>query len=143
MRRDPSKTSEMMSRIKGKDTKIELALRRALYHRGYRYRKNVKSLPGSPDIVLTRYRICLFCDGDFFHGYDYVQIDTQLKTNSGFWKAKIERNRERDRKVDQKLVEMGYLVLRFWEHEIDTDLEKVVKEIEMAIMKREREEKLH
>lgn len=138
MARDPSKTSEMMSRIPGKDTSIELVLRKALYHEGYRYRKNVPGLPGHPDIVLTKYRICIFCDGDFFHGYDYARIAGQLKTHKDFWDRKIRRNRERDRKVDLLLVDMGYVVLRFWEHEIKEDLAKVLCEIELAVADRER-----
>ena len=138
MKRDSSKTSTMMASIHGKDTSIELVLRKALYHEGYRYRKNVSTLPGHPDIVLRKYRVCIFCDGDFFHGYDLARIEGQLKTNKAFWSAKIRRNRERDRKVDRQLVEMGYVVLRFWEHEIKEDLKKVLDEIELVTEKMER-----
>ena len=130
----------MMARIRGKDTAIEVRLRKALYHEGYRYRKNDRTLPGHPDIVLSKYRICIFCDGDFFHGYDLSNIEGQLKTNKAFWTKKIETNRKRDRKVDEELVLMGYLVLRFWEHEIENDLKKVLSEIEIAILEQTRKE---
>ncbi len=129
----------MMAAIRGKDTSIERALRKALYHEGYRYRKNVASLPGHPDIVLRKYPVCIFCDGDFFHGYDLKRIEGQLKTNKEFWSQKIERNRSRDRKVDEELMELGYVVLRFWEHEIKEDLKKVLDEINVTIGKLERE----
>jgi DNA mismatch endonuclease (patch repair protein) len=73
-----------VSNIKGKDTSIELILRHALYKEGYRYRKNVKTLPGSPDIVLCKYKIAIFCDGDFFHGYDLTKTESLLKKNKDF-----------------------------------------------------------
>lgn len=129
-----------MSRIKGKDTGIELILRKTLYHTGIRYRKNLSSLPGHPDIVLTKYHIAVFCDGDFFHGYDLTKTESQLKTNKEFWQRKIERNRTRDREVDAALVSQGYLVLRFWEHEIRNDPDGVLHEIEDAIALRQLEE---
>jgi len=128
-----------MQAIHGKDTSIELLLRKELYRRGYRYRKNVRSLPGSPDIVLTRPKIAIFCDGDFFHGYDLRKIESGLKRHASYWRSKIERNQERDRKDDEKLVALGYLVLHFWEHEIREDLNGVVNEIEEAVMRREEE----
>lgn len=130
-----------MASIRGKDTAIEIRLRKALYHRGYRYRKNVRALPGTPDIVLLRYKVCIFCDGDFFHGYDRRDIDRHLSTNKAFWMAKIERNRERDEKVNLALSGMGYVVLRYWEHEIEKDLERVLSDIDLACRKREREER--
>lgn len=127
-----------MSKIKGKDTSIELLLRKALYHEGYRYRKNVRSLPGCPDIVLTKYKIAIFCDGDFFHGYDFAKIKQNLKRNKDYWEKKISDNQKRDMSVDEKLVSLHYLVYRFWEHEIREDLSKVLHEIEMGILSQER-----
>lgn len=125
-----------MSRIKGKDTSIEKILRHALFQEGYRYRKNVKSLPGTPDIVLCKYKIAIFCDGDFFHGYDLNKTESALKTNKDFWSKKIEANQKRDIDIDKKLVEMGYLVYRFWEHEIRQELKKVLSEIDLAVYNR-------
>ena len=128
-----------MSRIRGKDTSIEIILRKALRKEGYTYHKNVRKLPGCPDIVLCRYRIAIFCDGDFFHGYDLNRIESQLKMNKEFWLEKIRRNQKRDNLCDMKLVGMGYLVLRFWEHEIRKNLNEVLKEIDMAVLKKESE----
>ncbi len=139
MKRDEKTVSYNMSRIKGKDTSIEVMLRHALYQEGYHYRKNVATLPGHPDIVLTKYRICIFCDGDFFHGYDLGKTDIQLKSNKDFWRDKIRKNQERDREEEKKLVALGYRVLRFWEHEIKNDLPSVLREIDM-ITKKDTEE---
>ncbi len=123
------------SRIKGKDTKIELILRKALYQEGYRYRKNRSSLPGHPDIVLTKYKIAIFCDGDFFHGYDVSKTISRVKTNHDYWENKILANRKRDEKQNEELVSLGYLVLRFWEHEIKDSLPSVLDEIGLAVLK--------
>ena len=125
-----------MSRIRGKDTSIETKLRHELYHNGIRYRKNDRTLYGHPDIVIRKYHIAIFCDGDFFHGYDLNKIESNLKKNKEFWKEKIVRNRERDRETDLKLVEKGYLVLHFWEHEIRNDISSVMDEIYLAIEER-------
>lgn len=138
-KRDKRLVSYNMSRIKGKNTSIEKILRHALTQAGYRYRVNDPSLPDHPDIVFKKAKIAIFCDGDFFHGYDFPKIDAQLKTNKEFWEKKILTNQERDRKEDQELVEMGYLVLHFWEHEIRNDLGKVVSTIEDTLYRRNQE----
>ncbi len=135
MKKSKEEISYNMSRIKGKDTSIEKILRKELYLAHYRYRKNVSDLPGHPDILLSKYRICIFCDGDFFHGYDLNKIESNLKENKEYWYNKIKKNQERDRKEEIKLVEMGYVVLRFWEHEIKTDIKSVMNEIEMTVLK--------
>ncbi len=135
MKKSKEEISYNMSRIKGKDTSIEKILRKELYLAHYRYRKNVSDLPGHPDILLSKYRICIFCDGDFFHGYDLNKIESNLKENKEYWYNKIKKNQERDRKEEIKLVEMGYVVLRFWEHEIKTDIRSVMNEIEMTVLK--------
>lgn len=135
MKKSKEEISYNMSRIKGKDTSIEKILRKELYSAHHRYRKNVSNLPGHPDILLSKYRICIFCDGDFFHGYDLNKIESNLKENKEYWYNKIKRNQERDRKEEAKLVEMGYVVLRFWEHEIKNDIRKVMNEIEMTVLK--------
>ncbi len=135
MKKSKEEISYNMSRIKGKDTSIEKILRKELYLAHYRYRKNVSDLPGHPDILLSKYRICIFCDGDFFHGYDLNKIESNLKENKEYWYNKIKKNQERDRKEEIKLVEMGYVVLWFWEHEIKTDIKSVMNEIEMTVLK--------
>lgn len=142
MKRDQKVTHHVMSSIRGKDTKIEVLLRKALFRDGYRYRKNDRTLPGTPDIVFRRQKICIFCDGDFFHGYDQRKIEESLSTNADFWKRKIQRNRRRDQEVDEKLSELGYLVLRYWEHEIEKNLSSVIQEIELALESRSRKKPL-
>ena len=98
MSRDSATVSNNMRKIHSKDTSIELLLRKALWHKGYRYRKNYKALPGSPDIVLTKYKIAIFCDSEFFHGKDWEILKLRLEKgkNPDFWIKKIERNRNRD-----------------------------------------------
>ncbi len=124
-----------MQHIRGKDTKIEMILRKALWHKGYRYRKNYKKLPGTPDIVLTKYKIAIFCDGEFFHGKDWEVLQGRLKNshNSDFWIKKISRNMERDREIDRELRFMGWTVIRFWGKEIRKDTDKCLKAIEEAV----------
>lgn len=92
-----------MQHIKSKDTKIEIALRKALWNKGYRYRKNYCLLPGKPDIVLTKYKIAIFCDSEFFHGKDWEILKPRLQKtkNSDYWVNKISRNRERDAEIDK------------------------------------------
>ena len=124
-----------MSRIKGKDTSIELILRKALWAKGYRYRKNFKELPGRPDIVLTKYRIAIFCDGEFFHGKDWTDLKARLEggNNSSYWIQKIERNIERDREKNRLLRTQGWEVLHFWGKDIEKDLGGCIKAIEETI----------
>ena len=124
-----------MKSIKGKDTKIEVRLRKALWNKGYRYRKNYKKLPGSPDIVLTKYKIAIFCDGEFFHGKDWDVLRTRLEkgSNSEFWINKIRRNIERDDEINKKLIYEGWSVIRFWDDEIKKNIEECVKAVEEII----------
>lgn len=114
----PEQRSKAMSKIKGKDTSIELTLRKALWHKGYRYRKNYNALPGSPDIALTKYKIAVFCDGEFFHGYQWETKKIRLGTNKDYWVEKIERNIARDHKDDLALLGMGWVPLHFWGQDI-------------------------
>lgn len=88
----PEQRSRTMSHIKGKDTSIEVILRKALWHKGIRYRKNYKKLPGTPDIAITKYRIAIFCDSEFFHGYNWEVKKQKLGHNREYWIKKIERN---------------------------------------------------
>ena len=110
----PEQRKKNMRAIRSKDTTIELALRKALWQRGIRYRKNYKGLLGKPDIVITKYRIAVFCDSDFWHGYDWENRKARIKSNQDYWIPKIERNMKRDREVTATLVEQGWIVLRFW-----------------------------
>ena len=124
-----------MSRIKSQDTSIELALRKALWKKGYRYRKNYKALPGSPDIALTKYKIAVFCDGEFFHGKDWAKLESKLKkgNNPSYWTDKIRRNIERDQEKDQLLRYEDWTVIHFWGQDILKDVDKCVHVIEEII----------
>ena len=124
-----------MKNIRSKDTAIEIRLRKALRQKGYRYRKNYKELPGCPDIVLTKYKIAIFCDGEFFHGKDWEVLKPRLKqsNNSQFWINKISRNIERDDEVNKKLLFLGWTVIRFWGKDIKKKTEECVKVVEEEI----------
>lgn len=106
-----------MSHMRGKDTSIEIILRKALWRNGYRYRKNCASLPGRPDIALTKYKVAIFCDGEFFHGKDWEVLKPRLQRgkNSDYWIPKIERNMERDQEKDKELLFLGWTVIHFGE----------------------------
>ena len=120
-----------MSRIRSNDTKPEVLLRKALWARGWRYRKNYDAIPGKPDIVLTRQKIAIFVDGDFWHARGHQDNPgEQVGTNKEFWQKKLTRNVERDKEVNDELTEAGWLVLRFWESDIKTSLDFCIKEIE-------------
>lgn len=129
------KSHKNMSRIKGKDTNIEITLRQALWKKGYRYRKNCKELPGRPDIALTKYKIAIFCDGEFFHGKDWEVLKPKLEKgkNPDYWIPKIERNMERDREKDKELLFSGWIVVHFWGKEILKNTDECVKVIEEII----------
>ena len=129
----PEQRKKNMRAIRSKDTTIELALRKALWQRGIRYRKNYKGLLGKPDIVIPKYRIAVFCDSDFWHGYDWENRKARIKSNQDYWIPKIERNMKRDREVTATLVEQGWIVLRFWEHTIRKELEECVEDIQEAV----------
>lgn len=135
MTRTSATVSNNMRKIHSKDTSIELLLRKALWHKGYRYRKNYKALPGSPDIVLTKYKIAIFCDSEFFHGKDWEILKLRLEKgkNPDFWIKKIERNRNRDCENDKKLLFLGYTVLHFWGQDISKYTDECLQAIEEAI----------
>lgn len=124
-----------MQRIRSTETQIEVTLRKELWSRGYRYRKNYKALPGKPDIVLTKYKICIFCDSEFFHGKDWDIRKPKMMTgtNPDYWVPKIERNMERDLEIDRKLLLLGWTVIRFWGKDILKDTDRCVKVIEEVI----------
>ena len=111
-----------MKRVKNKDSDIELILRRELWYRGLRYRKNVKTICGKPDIAFIGKKIAIFADSEFWHGYDWEHKKEEIKSNRDFWIPKIERNIQRDREVTDYLTQEGWLVLRFLGHEIKADV---------------------
>ncbi len=124
-----------MQRIKAKETSIEVKLRKSLWNKGYRYRKNYDRLPGKPDIVLTKYKIAIFCDSEFFHGKDWEVLKPRLEksNNSQYWIRKISRNRERDDEINKRLLFEGWTVIRFWGKEIAKNTDECVRVIEEAI----------
>lgn len=119
-----------MQHIRSKDTKPERKLRLALWHKDIRYRKNWRGLPGTPDIVLTRQKIAIFVDGDFWHARGHQENPgEQIKTNLEYWKPKLARNVERDKDVNDALLLRGWLVLRFWESDIEKNLAQCVSKV--------------
>ena len=124
-----------MQHIRSNDTKIEVLLRKALWNRGYRYRKNYRDLPGKPDIALTKYKIAIFCDGEFFHGKDWEVLRPRLEksNNSEYWISKISKNRKRDDEVNKKLLFMGWTVIRFWGNDIKNNTDECIKVIDEAV----------
>ncbi len=122
--------SRIMSKIRSKDTKAEVLLRKTLWHLGFRYRKNYRKLPGTPDIALTRQRIAIFVDGDFWHARDYRKHPGEkIASHKKYWRKKLSRNVERDKEVNDALTQEGWLVLRFWESDIQKKLEACVETV--------------
>lgn len=133
--RDHKIVSKTMKNVKSENTSIEVKLRKALWHKGYRYRKNYKALPGKPDIVLLKYNIAIFCDSEFFHGKDWEVLKSRLEKghNPDYWIKKIERNRNRDMENDKKLLFMGWTVIHFWGKDILKNTDECIKVIEETI----------
>lgn len=121
------KRSKIMKSIKGSDTGIEVRLRKALWHKGIRYRKNFKVFDCHPDIVITKYKIAVFCDGNFWHGKELQK--RPIKHNSSYWNEKIRRNVERDLENTIELRDNGWIVLRFWEYDIQKNLPNCVSDV--------------
>lgn len=132
----PEQRHRNMQAIRSKDTTIELRLRKALWKQGVRYRKNYKKLIGKPDIVITKYKIAIFCDSDFWHGYDWESRSQRIKSNRDYWIPKIEHNIKRDQEVTNALQNEGWLVLRFWEWQIRKNLIECVNTILQTIESR-------
>ena len=114
-RLSPEKRSHIMSMIRSKDTKPEILVRRYLFHAGFRFRVNVRKLPGTPDIVLRKYKTAIFINGCFWHGHENCKYFRLPKTNIDFWQKKIERNKERDKKEQCQLAAMGWHCITIWE----------------------------
>lgn len=126
----PEQRSFCMSRVKGKDTGLEMRVRSALHRRGLRFRKHVKDLPGKPDIVFSKARVVVFVDGDFWHGYRFPSWEDKV---SDFWKKKINRNRERDAANHRKLRQMEWTVIRLWQHDVQKDFEACIDRVVSAV----------
>lgn len=136
----PRKTREQISynmrNVKNKDSKIELMLRRELWKRNIRYRKNVNGIYGKPDIAFKVKKVAVFVDSEFWHGFNWSEKQKGIKSNREFWIAKIERNMERDLEVNKHLQSEGWLVLRFWGNEIKKDVISCADRIEVALKER-------
>ena len=122
--------SLLMSKIRSRNTKPEIRLRKALWGLGYRYRIHYSDLPGKPDIIFKRKRLAVFVDGVFWHGYQWEVRKLKINSNIDYWTKKIERNMERDIQNQNKLIKLGYTVLRLWDFEIKKNLEECIKKIE-------------
>lgn len=138
MARNPDVTHKIMSSIKSKNTQPEIILRKALWQKNLRYRVNYQKLPGKPDIVFTKYKIAVFCDGDFWHGHNWAlrgmpSLEIELKKYSEYWKNKILRNIERDNENTQSLKSLGWTVIRLWESDIKNNLDECVATIQETI----------
>ncbi len=123
------KRSKIMGKIRGKNTKPELAFRKALWAAGYRYRVDYKKLIGKPDIVLNKYKTVIFIDGEFWHGHNWETRKQKIKTNREFWIPKIERNIQRDAEVNAALENLGYTIFRFWETDVKKNLDACLKTV--------------
>ena len=129
----PEQRRKNMQAVKNKDSQIELMLRKELWGRGLRYRKNSNKVFGHPDIVFIGKKVAVFCDSEFWHGYDWENRKNDFKSNQEFWIPKIERNIQRDLEVNKRLQEEGWTVLRFWGKEIKKDLINCADKIEKAV----------
>ena len=116
-----------MSKVRSKDSRIEMKLRRAFWRAGLRYRLHVKSLPGTPDIVFLRHRVAVFVDSEFWHGYEWESRKSRIGTNQEFWIAKIEATMARDTQNTGDLRSAGWKVLRFWGKEVEKEPERCVQ----------------
>lgn len=132
-------THKIMSAIPSCGTRPEIALRKALWHHNLRYRVNYKKLPGKPDIVFTKQKVAVFCDGDFWHGHNWAlrglsSLEEELAGYSEYWRKKILRNIERDDENNKALKLLGWTVLRIWESDIKTDLDACVSLVQETLL---------
>lgn len=144
----PEQRKRCMKKVKAENTRPEVLLRRLLWQEGLRYRKNYKDLPGKPDIAITRYKIAIFVDGEFWHGKDYdggdypgrkyhsLREQIENGNNSNFWKQKIERNIQRDLEIEAELNGLGWKVIRFWSKDVLGHPEECLGVIEETIFER-------
>ena len=132
----PEQRRKNMQAVKNKDSKIEIMLRKELWSRGLRYQKNSSKVYGKPDIVFIGKKVAVFCDSEFWHGYDWENKKNEIKSKREFWIPKIERNMQRDIEVTEKLQSENWIVLRFWGNEIKKDLTECADTIERTIKQR-------
>lgn len=118
-----------MQAVRSKDSEIELILRQSLWKKGLRYRIHVRSIYGTPDIVIKRVKLAIFIDSEFWHGYNWSVKIHELKANRDFWVRKIERNMERDKEVNKRLLAEGWTVLRYWGNDVKQNAEGIANEI--------------
>jgi DNA mismatch endonuclease (patch repair protein) len=130
--------SKIMRAIRSTNTKDEVRLAKALWHLGYRYRKNNRTVFGKPDITFKKLKIAIFVESEFFHGKDWETQKDRVKTNTEFWQKKIERNRQRDVEVNNYLESQNWKVIRFWSHEIEKNLENCIAIIQQEIALRQK-----
>lgn len=133
MQKTKEQISYNMQQVKNKDSKIEILLRKELWSRGIRYRKNVNRIYGKPDIVFIGKKVAVFCDSEFWHGYNWEERKKDFKSHQEFWIPKIERNMERDAEVTAKLESEGWTVIRFWGNEIKKNTAQCADIIEKAV----------
>lgn len=129
----PEQISYNMRQVKNKGSKIEVMLMKELWRRGLRYRKNVNSVYGKPDIAFIGKKIAVFCDSEFWHGYNWEERKKDFKSHQEFWIPKIERNMERDKEVNAALKSEGWTVIRFWGNDIKKHLQECADIIETAV----------
>ena len=134
----PEQRKKNMQAIRNKDSAIEILLRKELWSRGIRYRKNVKSVFGHPDIAFIGKKIAVFCDSEFWHGYDWEKAQNSIKTRREFWIPKIERNMQRDKEVTEKLESDGWIVIRFWGNDIIKNVGACADTIENELKEKSR-----
>lgn len=137
----PEQRSKTMSAIRSTNTKVEVRLAKALWNLGYRYRKNNRTVFGTPDLTFKNLKIAIFIDSDFFHGKDWDTQKDRVKTNTEFWQKKIERNMQRDIEVNTYLESQNWKVLRFWSEQIEKNLEDCVATIQSEIISRQNQER--
>lgn len=137
MERTQEQINQIMRKVKSKDSEIEVLLRKELWKRGLRYRKNVKNICGKPDIVFLSKKVAIFCDSEFWHGFDWENRKKDFKKNREYWIPKIERNIRRDQDVNEKLTSEGWTVLRFWGEDIKKHVEECADIIEKVLRKNE------
>lgn len=136
--RTPETTYKIMSSIPSKATKPEILLRKALWHENLRYRVNYKKVPGKPDVAFTKYKVAVFCDGDFWHGHNWAirglgSLSNEMENYSEYWQEKIHRNVEHDEVVNKELQAMGWKVVRLWESDINSKLDECVRVVKEAL----------
>ena len=132
----PEKRSWNMSRIKGKDTKIEVEVRKYLFSKGYRFRKNDKRYPGKPDIVLPKYHVAIFVHGCFWHRHEGCKDATTPKTRTEFWLEKFDKNVKKDQIKQEKLRELGWKVIVIWECELKRSFQETMDKVEKELTRK-------